>query len=238
MAVLKKYKAFSFCFLVIFLLELAAEYFGRSVAFTFSTISALGFLVRPCILLSLMMFFVWTTKLKGRFHKRLFTGLAFSWAGDLFFMSNPDYFIYALITFLLANLCYIRAFYLDFLSAQELDKKVARIAIAACSLGSIVFYLYLRPYLGGMKLPVMIYIFMVSMMVMMSVFRRLRVNDLSFNLIFAGALVFAVSDALLAYFKFVGPSNLSGMMIMGTYMIAQFLIVMGGAERKLLSPAP
>lgn len=235
---LKKYKAFSLCFLAIFLLELAAEYFGRSVAFTFSTTSAMVVLMRPCVVLSLMMFFVWTTKLKGRFHKRLFTGLIFAWIGDLLFMLNPSYFLYALLSFLISNLFYTRAFYLDFLSAQELDKKIARIAIACCSIGAIAFYFFLRPYLGGMKLPIMVYVFVVSMMLMMSVFRRLRVNTLSFNLIFVGALIFALSDGLLAYFKFIAPSNLSGLMIMSTYMIAQFLIVMGGAERKLLSQEP
>eukprot|EP01133_Synstelium_polycarpum_P017336 gene17336-20678_t len=80
----------------------------------------------------LLAFFVNVTKLRGRFHKRFFTGMIFMTLSDLFFMADASWFLYALIGFLLSNLFYTRAFYLDFLSAQELDKRVARIAIACC----------------------------------------------------------------------------------------------------------
>jgi uncharacterized membrane protein YhhN len=195
-------------------------------------------LIQSVVLLMLLAFFVNVTKLRGRFHKRFFTGMIFMALSDLFFMADVSWFLYALIGFLLGNLFYTRAFYLDFLSAQELDKRVARIAIACCSLGSIAFYLYLRPYLGNMKLPVMVYIFVMAMMLMMSVFRRLRVNEISFNLVFAGALFLAFSDVLLAHFKFVVPLSGSNVFVGAIYMLAQFLLVMGAAERKLLSPTP
>ncbi len=75
-------------------------------------------------------------------------------------------------------------------------------------------------------------------MLMMSVFRRLRVNEISFNLVFAGALFLAFSDVLLAHFKFVVPLSGSDVFVGAIYMLAQFLLVMGAAERKLLSPTP
>jgi uncharacterized membrane protein YhhN len=226
---LKKYKSFSLLFLVIFLLQLISGFFPDAT---------LAHITRPCIVLSLMIFFVLKTKLYGRFHKRLFTGLLFAWLTDLlltFNSYNASYMRYAFAFFLLAHIFYIRAFYLDFLSAQELDKKNARIAIAACTIYGMGFYILIRPYLGVMKLPMMAFIFIFSMMLMMAVFRNLRVNRQSFILIFAGALLLVLADSLMAYQRFVNTFSLDTFMIMCSYMAAQYLLVMGGVERKLLN---
>ena len=79
----------------------------------------------------------------------------------------------------------------------------------------------------------MIYAFVISLMAVMAVNRKGRVNTTSFNLIFYGAILFLISDSILAYNKFVSPIKFSGLAIMSTYMIAQYLITMGAVERKL-----
>ena len=79
----------------------------------------------------------------------------------------------------------------------------------------------------------MIYAFVISLMAVMAVNRKGRVNTLSFNLIFYGAILFLLSDSILAYNKFVSPIGFSGLAIMSTYMAAQYLIVIGVVERKL-----
>lgn len=226
---LKKYLKFNLLFALIFILQILAE---------FQQITTLRYFIKPCIVISLMVMLYVSTNLKGRFHKRLFIGLFFALMGDILLMfvwQHPNYFIYGLVAFLLGHLFYISAFYLDFRSAQELDKKGARLAIILCATFSIAFYFYLRPHLGDMKLPVMFYTFVISLMMMMAAFRNQRVNTLSFNLILFGALFFLVSDATLAYNKFVKGFDFAGVLIMATYMIAQYLITMGGVERKLLN---
>ncbi|WP_316838862.1 lysoplasmalogenase [Pedobacter gandavensis] len=226
---LKKYLKFNLLFVLIFILQLLAE---------FQQNNTLTYFIKPCIVISLMGMLYVGTGLKGRFHKRLFTGLFFCLLGDVLLMlvwQNPSYFMYGLVAFLLGHIFYISAFYLDFRSAQELDKKGARLAIILCAAFSIGFYFYLRPHLGDMKLPVMVYTFVISLMMMMAAFRNKRVNVLSFNLILFGALFFLVSDATLAYNKFVKGFDFAGVLIMATYMIAQYLITMGGVERKLIN---
>ncbi|WP_316821873.1 lysoplasmalogenase [Pedobacter gandavensis] len=225
---LKKYLKFNLLFALIFVLQLVAE---------FQQNATLTYFIKPCIVISLMLMLYRSTKLNGRFHKRLFTGLFFCLLGDVLLMlvwQNPGYFMYGLVSFLLGHIFYIRAFYLDFRSAQELDKKGARLAIVLCAAFGIAFYFYLRPHLNDMKLPVMIYTFVICLMMMMATFRNQRVNALSFNLIFLGAFFFLASDATLAYNKFVKGFDFAGVLIMATYMIAQYLITMGGVERKLL----
>lgn len=225
---LKKYLKFNLIFALIFIFQLVAEYYQ---------LERLRYITKPLIVISLLIMFVMCTKLKGRFHKRLFTGLIFGLAGDVLLMYvwvNESYFIYGLIAFLLCHIFYIRAFYLDFQSAPELDKKGARIAIAICMVFAIGYYVYIRQDLGAMKLPVMAYTFVISLMMMMAAFRNMRVNKISFNLILFGAMFFLISDSILAYNKFVKSFDLAGLLIMGTYMIAQYLITIGGIERHLI----
>jgi len=225
----KKYLKFNLLFALIFVFQLFAEVQQNTL---FRQI------VKPCIILSLLMLLVSATGLKGRFHKRVFAGLIFGLAGDVFLLfasESESWFMLGLLAFLVAHICYISAFYLDFKSAPELDKSGARIAIGTCAVLVIGFYSYLRPHLGHMKLPVMIYMLVISMMVMMACFRNLRVNKLSFNLILTGAILFAISDSMLAYHKFVEEFGFSQALIMASYMAAQYLIVLGASERKLLN---
>lgn len=223
----KKYPWFSLLFVIIAVLHLGSITLGSTVA---------QYITKPIIVISLLIMLGMGTRLSGRFHKRLFTGLLFALAGDILLMfvaQNQSFFIYGLIAFLICHLFYISAFYLDFRSAPELDKKGARIAIVICALLGMGFYVFIRQNLGILKLPVMAYIFMICFMMMMAVFRNQRVNVLSFNLILYGAMFFIVSDALLAYNRFVQPFNHAHIMIMITYMTAQYLITMGAIARKL-----
>ena len=221
----KKYKAFSLLFLLIFIIQLIAAFYALPV---------LNTVIKLCIVLSLMVFFVMKTKLHGRFHKRLFTGLVFAGLADLLLMIPNSSLMLAWSCYLLVHVFYIRAFYLDFRSAQELDKKNARIAIGICTVVGMGFYVFLRPHLGTMRIPVMLFTFVACMMLMMAVFRNLRVNRESFLLIFAGVLLFVLSDCLLAIDQFAGSFPLAKLWIMASYMAAQYLIVIGGVERRLL----
>ncbi|TDQ11657.1 lysoplasmalogenase [Pedobacter metabolipauper] len=226
---LKKHLKFNLLFLLIFLLYILADLTHQTT---------LLYILKPCIALSLLIWLYISTRLKGRFHRRIFTGLIFAMAGDVLLMlvwKNESFFMYGLIAFLICHIFYTRAFYLDFLSAPELDKKGARIAILLCAALSITYYLFIRAHLGAMKLPVLAYTIIISIMMMMAAFRNQRVNSLSFKLILAGAVLFVISDGVLAWYKFVDPNlTLARTVVMATYMAAQYLITLGAVERQLL----
>ena len=225
---LKKHTKFNLLFAFIFFLQLLAEY---------HQLVRLRAVSKPMIVLSLMLLICVTTKLKGRFHKRIFAGLVFALAGDILMMqvtTDLVYFNYGLAAFLICHFCYISAFYLDFRSAPELDKKGAKLAIALCALCSIGFYFYIRPHLGPMRLQVLTYTIVISLMLMMAAFRNRRVNRSSFLLIMTGAILFYLSDALLAFNQFVQRFDHAALLVIATYMAAQYLIVMGAADRKLI----
>lgn len=193
--------------------------------------------VKPCMCLLSLVFLCLSTKLAGRFHQRIFTGLVFALAGDTLLMLipyNPSYLMLGIGAFLCCHLFYIGAFYLDFRSAPELDKVGARIAIAVCALLFPLFYLYLRPHLPVLKLPVLLCVLIGAMLTMMAVFRRKRVNQISFQLIFGGVVFLLITDALMAQVHFIGLFSRAELWISTFYLIAQYLLVTGAAERKLI----
>jgi uncharacterized membrane protein YhhN len=225
---LKKHLSHSLVNFVIVALHLLGQYLNNTVLMSYT---------KPLMLIWLAVFLVLKTGLKGRFHKRIITGLGFAIIADLLLLrsSNSDqYFIYGLLAFMLCNVFYIRAFYLDFKSAPELDKRGARIAIISCALLSTIFFFMLRPHLGGMRVLILAYIIVISMMVMMAAFRNQRVNKESFQLILIGAVLFMLSDAFVAYDKFIYSFYGSHLIIALSYISAQYLITLGAVERQLV----
>lgn len=225
---IKKHLIFNLSYVLITILVLSSVYAGFPL---------LGYIFKPLIHISLLAFLFVATKLRGRFHQRLFTGLVFALTGESLFMLrdyNSSYFLFGLISFLICHLFYISAFYLDFLSAKELDKKGARIAILLSALFFTSFYFYLRSHLGEFKLPVLAYIFIVALLTMMAAFRNQRVNTLSFNLVLTGVLFIIAADATLAQAHFIRPFAYSDLIVAFCYMAGQYLIISGGVNRSLV----
>ena len=226
---LKKHLSYSLVYLVIAAIHLLGQYLNSTALIGYT---------KPLLMVWLAIFLIVKTALKGRFHKRVITGLGFAIIADfLLFQSinSEQYFIYGLVAFMLCNIFYIRAFYLDFKSAPELDKRGARIAIISCAILSTTFFFLLRPHLGGMWVFVLAYIIVISIMVMMAAFRNQRVNKISFQLILIGAVLFMLSDALFAYNKFIYSFYGSNLLIALVYMTAQYLITLGAVERQLVN---
>jgi uncharacterized membrane protein YhhN len=203
----------------------------------YAEIPKLGYFMRPLIHVSLLAFLFVKTKLQGRFHQRLFTGLVFALTAETLFMLRnyeESYFLFSLIAFLICHLFYISAFYLDFLSAKELDKKGARVAIICSAVFFTSFYFFIRHSLGPMRLPVLAYTVIIAVLTMMASFRNKRVNTLSFTLILAGVIFIVLADALLALSHFNGNFKHDDVYVALSYMIGQYLIITGGVERKLI----
>jgi uncharacterized membrane protein YhhN len=152
----------------------------------------------------------------------ILAALIFSWAGDVILDFS---FIPGLLCFLLAHVMYIIAF---FKTCGNSIFKIKRVFILLPLIlygTGLVFLLY--GHLDGMRLPVIIYSVVILTMLAGSINRRERVNSLSFNLVFTGALLFVISDSLIAVNKFGYPFRFSGIAIMTTYIVAQYLIVAG-----------
>lgn len=223
-----KTKLFSLLFALVYIIQLYADTTGNALLLNFS---------KPLITISLMAWLYSGTHLRGRFHKRIFTGLIFALAGDVFLMlqaGKPAFFIYGLIAFLLCHIFYIRAFTLDHRSNPKHRTPYFLWVVGLLAIFCSGLFFYLQPKLGIMQFPVLMYAIIITVMALMAVNRYGKVNIFSFKLILYGALFFLLSDSVLAVNKFAQPIPLAGVLIMATYMIAQYLIVYGTVVRELV----
>jgi uncharacterized membrane protein YhhN len=162
--------------------------------------------------------------------KFLLRALVLSWIGDvilLFADIAEIYFILALISFLISHILYSLIFNKQ-TKIQNNNKKIFFLIgslVIACYL--IAMILFLMPTLGNLEIPVIVYASVISTMLLFA-FNGFLVWEKPGNIyIFTGALIFVISDSILAVNKFHHPIEKSSFYIMLTYLVAQYLIVMG-----------
>lgn len=182
---------------------------------------------KPLIVISLLAYYYFASLREDR-SPTFMLALIACLAGDVFLMS-PDYFIPGLVSFLIGHVLYIFA-YRQHQSEDDVDSlrglQRVRLSFPVILAGSgLVVILY--PVLGDLRIPVMIYAAVISVMVLVALFRYGRTSSESFWLVFSGAVCFMISDSVLAINKFLAPVDHAGIYIMSTYMGAQFLIVQG-----------
>jgi len=174
--------------------------------------------------------------MKIGFNRLVFAGLIFSLIGDvLLIYSGADVFLflYGLVSFLLAHILYSSAFFRDFKNNPRESKYYGNLMLFIMGVYSLSYYSWIRDYLNNFRIPVLAYIFVISIMVILAAYRYRRVNLLSYRLICFGAVFFVISDSALAFKKFVEPYSFDVTFIMLTYMLAQYLITVGTIERKV-----
>ena len=179
--------------------------------------------------------------------KLMISGLVFSWVGDtllLFENKHPLFFILGLASFLLTHVCYIIYFLSQGGLNSSLLKKQIFIILLVIAYGASLFFLLL-PHLGELKFPVLVYAVVICTMLLSAVHIYKNVKAPVNKLYVTGALLFVISDSLLAFNKFYHPLYLSGFLIMLTYCLAQYFIVSGFVSQKTqveskqnLIPAP
>lgn len=189
---------------------------------------------KPLIMIGLMAYYyVLSPARSGLFLVALF----FCWLGDvlLIFQSKDSlFFISGLASFLTGHIVYIFCYrQLQTISSSKelLGSQKVRFAFPIILAGTgLVTILY--PLLGELRIPVMIYALVITLMALTALFRYGRTNSKSFFLIFIGAVLFMVSDSLLAINKFHHAFSAAGALVMLTYSVAQFLIVEGALAHE------
>lgn len=190
---------------------------------------------KPLICVLLILFLYTATGLRSKFDRLIGIGLLFGLFGDVFLML-PDQFIPGLASFLIGHVFYVWAFMLQ-TSPQDLSRHKGYILIAGLLLSySYYFYSILKPSLGAMEIPVIAYILVIAAMAFFAFTRKHQTNFWSFILVFLGALLFIFSDSMLAINKFVAYVPDSGLIIMSSYMLAQYFITVGAIRHRAKSP--
>lgn len=157
----------------------------------------------------------------------ILAGLLASIGGDVFLMLPSDRFVAGLIAFLIAHLFYIAAF------TSEITVLVWWPLIPLAAVG-VILYIVLAPSLGKLKLPVLLYIAVILLMTWLACTRLLQPGDTAGTAVLAsqggalaacsGAVLFVISDAVLALNRFRGAFRAAALLNLSTYFAAQALI--------------
>lgn len=137
-------------------------------------------------------------------------GLAFCLVGDVYLIDGdrPEMFMRGLASFLIAHLIFIAALTAEQRSAMlPLDAARELVVAGVLALLVVLLFFYMREGMGEMRGPVLVYMVVIALMVHRAVggIDIARPFPSQATLAAAGALLFMVSDVILALNRFVFP---------------------------------
>jgi len=152
--------------------------------------------------------------LRGRL---LFAALLFAAAGDIALAWEAgENLQIGLGLFLVTQVLYVVTF------SRDLELRWPRVPVAALVIAWVAAAGYLlAPSLDDMAIPVYVYLAVITLM---GVFAAFRARS---PLVLYGAIIFIASDSLIAFNEFHTSICCVDYYVMGTYYLAQFLIVYG-----------
>ena len=156
----------------------------------------------------------------------------FSWLGDMLLMFGEKglvFFILGFASFLVVQIVYVFLFLrtINLSGKKPFLKKKPYLLIAYIAYG-LIFYTVLYNQLDAV-LRVAVFVYMVALLSMssMALNRFGNGHPISFSYIFIGSLLFVLSDTMIALNKFLVAIPYEGVLIMTTYICAQYLIMRG-----------
>lgn len=185
-------------------------------------IPPLYWLAKPLLMISLALHFLSALQGTPRWRITVLLALLCSWAGDVFLISS-DFFIQGLISFLLAHIFYIIAYHQTGAAYGGLKPMdFIKFGLYGAVLVAIIY-----PGLGNLLLPVLLYTGVLLFMGLWAHKRRGATSNKSFLMVAAGAMLFCLSDGMIAINKFAVVIPAERVWDMSIYITAQFLIVQG-----------
>jgi uncharacterized membrane protein YhhN len=156
------------------------------------------------------------------FYRLVLAGLLLCLGGDILLaLPQRMMFLYGLICFLLGHLLYI----IGFFSAGGTNQWTW-IGLLTVLVISLRVYVWLAPYLGAMKGPVLLYVMVITVMACgaWSVLGSYQLALTGRIMVFVGAMSFYLSDIFVARDRFVKKEFMNRLIGLPLYYTGQFLL--------------
>lgn len=159
------------------------------------------------------------------FRRRIVAGLVFCLLGDVLLMLPRDRFVPGLVSFLLAHVLFIAAFCGDVRFAARGWPWLACLAF-----GAVMMFLLWPGVAAALRVPVVLYVFVLASMAGQALGRVVWLREqgdaraISARHAAVGALLFMLSDSLLAWDRFRAALPWATLYILATYYAALWLI--------------
>lgn len=204
------------------------ELVGEAFSFNF-----LIYATKPLLIPILIVFLHQKTKKDTPSLTSLYIALLFSAIGDdllLFTSINDSFFLFGLLSFLVTQVFYCFIFYK--MISWKMNKGIFFIVVFFYSLYLLGLLSLVYPTLGDLKVPVLIYAFVITIMGVLGTITGIQYKN---KFILFGAFIFIVSDSFIALNKFyfnLSYAELLQVIIMSTYVLAQPFLVIGVIRNK------
>lgn len=167
-----------------------------------------------------------TPRQGGFFRSSVLLALLFSTLGDILLMFEGGlFFLTGLGAFLIAHLCYIGAFTRISSLAKGYLTKHPLVSLPLLAYPLVLLWFLWNGIPSGMKIPVGLYAGVITIMALSVVNLKDKLGAGHFTAMIAGALLFVLSDSLIAVSKF--GQTFAGVRpaIMLTYVAGQYLLI-------------
>jgi uncharacterized membrane protein YhhN len=181
----------------------------------------LVYIFKPLIIFSLLFLYVFSLPKRIKWYVM---ALELSFFGDvLLLFSGELFFMGGLVSFLMAHFLFIKIVISRIKEVNFLKALFSAIPFLAV-FGLLIFTL--KDSLHEMLASVVIYGLTIATFGAVSFFDFLNTKSKKSLLMLFGAVVFMISDSLLAINKFYNPAHILEVFVMVTYVLAQYLIFM------------
>ena len=186
------------------------------------------FTLMPALLLFFLAFTFLNLNSISIIHILIITALIFSFLGDwaLIFDSEKSIFVLGMLFFAVTQLCYI-AFSIIKFSSATFPVIIGIVTALVYICGLIYQFMRMKKYLKGMKNIVIGYGILISIMSWFFLVSAIAAPSAATILAAIGSILFIISDSMVAYSYFMGGIIKGRFFIMITYILAQFLIILG-----------
>lgn len=213
----------------IFYLSFSIIFLGNILGHVLA-IPLLESIFKPMIMTSLLAYFYLKTSSSSSVKPRklLILSIIFSWFGDMALLlespEKPYFFMLGLGSFLIAHILYIISFHKMTQNKKGFVQQNLFWAIPFLFFG-ITIYTFLLPQLKELAIPVLIYMLSIVGMSLFALNIKGIVKSSIFKMLFIGSLLFIFSDTSIAINKFSIPFSSARIVIMSSYILAQFLLI-------------
>jgi uncharacterized membrane protein YhhN len=156
------------------------------------------------------------------YYHLLLLGLLFCLGGDVFLALPQDkMFLLGLVSFLVGHIFYI----IGFLSVAHINTWTWLGTFIVLVFSGYVYF-WLKPHLGTMKVPVLVYIIVITIMLSgaWSILGESILARLGRVMVFSGASCFYVSDLFVAQDRFMKKAPINRFLGLPLYYTGQFLL--------------
>lgn len=194
----------------------------------------LEYIAKPAVMVFLFLWLYTATALQGN-ALWFGLGLLFSLAGDVLLLFPFErYFLRGLAAFLMAHIFYIAGF-------RDALMNFSGWSLILLFIIAVNSSRLLRRFLGAMRargqntlvLPVVVYGIVISLMLYaaMSTIYDQTWNTRAVLLVGVGALLFVISDAILAWIRFIAPLKNGRVWVMTLYHLGQIGLIAGAISQ-------